>query len=131
MARSLPLLAAVWALLVAISFLTLALLPADGDGFTRGLNRVMAFLGWELAALLVAIVTAILAWRVRAELNLLWRVIGFGPLVASGLGALFIAGLVVWTLVANPEPAPPPPPRPTTTPAIMADAGPPGFTLQI
>jgi hypothetical protein len=49
---------ALWAASWAMSFYAYATNAPTGDGFVRGLNRVTAFLGWQLAAA----VPAFAAW---------------------------------------------------------------------
>lgn len=49
-----PLIAAIWVILVAWGFAAYATLEPSGSGFTRGSNRISAFLGWQFAALLAA-----------------------------------------------------------------------------
>ncbi|SEL10989.1 hypothetical protein SAMN05443999_103326 [Roseovarius azorensis] len=52
------LLFALWTALYAGSFLVTANMPPDGDGFTRGMNRVTLFLQFQLGAG----VSAAIAW---------------------------------------------------------------------
>ena len=46
---------AVWAVLIVASFSLSVGAEAEGDGFTRGLNRVTSFLTWQAAAFVVSI----------------------------------------------------------------------------
>jgi len=46
----------VWAALYAVSFWQAATMPRTGDGFLRGINRLMTFLGWQGAAAAAALV---------------------------------------------------------------------------
>ena len=84
---------ALWAGVVLMSVLALAEAPT-GDGFTRGLNRVTGFLGWQfLAAILAAV-----AWassrplQTRSALRWLARAPGWVALV-------LVAALAVATAV--------------------------------
>lgn len=108
---------ALWAALFAAAFVVPALMPATGDGFTRGLNRVSAFLGWQAAAGAVAF----LVWLLgnRAEPGTLARRLSRVPLGIVGLGFAAILGLVLWANLSKPDPAPAPN-RPTTAPVDEA-----------
>lgn len=84
----------VWLLLYGYSFWAFATTPKTGDGFTRGLNRVTTFFGWQLAAA----IPAFAAWAVGRD----WprgsgvRYVSRVPiLLALGLVAV-IGGLIVW-----------------------------------
>jgi len=113
-------LVAIWAVLVALSIWQLTTLAPTGDGFTRGLNRVTAFLGWQAAAALVALA----AWRagrgVRAGTGLHW--LSRVPLLLALALAGGIAALILWARLSKPAPVGPadPPAKPATQPV---DAG--------
>lgn len=51
---------ALWGVAMVASGLSLAAEPV-GDGFTRGMNRVIGLLGWQLAASVLAFVAWIVA----------------------------------------------------------------------
>lgn len=87
-----------WAVLFLVSFGVAATLPAEGDGFTRGLNRVNAVLTWQGVALIVALVALFVGaqgetregqWLARA------------PFLAQFALALIVALLVAYTLVTG------------------------------
>lgn len=90
---------ALWAVLWGWSFVAYATTPPADMGFTRGLNRVTAFFGWQLAALLPAYAAWALGrrWPKGSGVRLATRV----PL-QLGL-ALFavLAALVLWALAAG------------------------------
>ena len=48
--------AAIWVALVLQGFVAYMTLEPTGSGFTRGSNRIAAFMRWELAALATALV---------------------------------------------------------------------------
>ncbi len=108
-------LVAVWAATWVGSFLVFQLTDPSGDGFTRGLNRLMAFLGWQLAAGflggLVWIVgrdqpqTGLGRWLLRAPALL--ALLLFGVLAAT----------VLYARLAKPPPTDYVPPAKTTLPA--------------
>jgi hypothetical protein len=60
--RSLWVLLALWLAAFAGSFIAFALIEPTGSSFTRGMNRVGAFFGWQAAAISLAVV---LWWRAR------------------------------------------------------------------
>lgn len=77
---------AAWVGAFGYAFVLLATLPPTGDGFTRGLNRMTAFIGWHLIAGLMGFA----AWGV----GLAWpkgsgvRTVSRAPLLISlGLAA--------------------------------------------
>lgn len=91
----------VWALLFAVSFIHTQLTAPTGDGFTRGMNRTMIFLGWQAAALVTAIVAFAVARRPRNELPRRIRIVASLPLVIHGVSLLVIVGMVVYAVAAS------------------------------
>jgi hypothetical protein len=53
--RLIWLLLVVWFAVYAWSVLSYFLMPASGDGFTRGLNRISGFITWQMVAAGVAV----------------------------------------------------------------------------
>lgn len=105
---------ALWAGAVGLSLLALTAEPT-GDGFTRGLNRVTGFLGWQSAAALLALVLWLLSLRLPKGAGLRW--LARGP----GWWAMLLLLLVAaWIAVGyfgayRVPPAEGPPALPTTT----------------
>lgn len=101
-------LAVTWAASFAASFVHAAMTAPTGDGFTRGLNRVGIWLGWQVVALVVAIVVAGFAFGLRAALPRRLRWTAYAPLVVSGalLGALvlFYSALIAYSMWERPAP---------------------------
>lgn len=100
-----------WVAIFGWSFLLTQITPATGDGFTRGLNRISAFVGWQVAAA----VLALLIWRagaVFAKTSTLRRV-SRGPILATMLVIAGIALVIVWAMFSVPD-APPVMSTPTT-----------------
>ena len=90
---------AVWALAWGMSFVAFATTQPSADGFTRGLNRMTVFFGWQLAAALPAFA----AWATGRD----WprgssvRFVSRVPIqLALGLAAV-VAGLIAWALVSE------------------------------
>ncbi|GIX13843.1 MAG: hypothetical protein KatS3mg118_1802 [Paracoccaceae bacterium] len=82
--------AAVW-LGAVVAFLST---PATGDGFTRGLNRVMLFLGWQGAAALLALAAWLAGRRATGRERLAARI----PALLSGLVLGGVAAIVLWAV---------------------------------
>lgn len=102
---------ALWALAWGGSFVGLWLTAPTGDGFTRGLNRVMHFLAWQGVAGVLATLLFVLRKRVSGPLaRALW--VPPGLLLAF---VLFLAGLILWVQLRQPG-EPPPTTSPQTEP---------------
>ncbi len=89
----------IWGALVLQGFsLYFSLEPTD-SGFTRGLNRVKAFLQWQVYALIAAVVTSMIGRHLGAKGGL--RIVSRIPLwISGGFLALLVVtfiGLIVWT----------------------------------
>jgi hypothetical protein len=84
-------LAAVWAVLMVVSLVLSVGAEAEGDGFTRGLNRIASFLTWQAAAFVVAIVAAALTYAAAQRGVERIKLAGYFPLAAS----VFIVGALV------------------------------------
>lgn len=106
-----------WAVAMALSGLALTAEPT-GDGFTRGLNRVTGFVGWQVPGLILAVV-AWLASRPLPRGDLL-RWLGRVPGWWTMFLVVAITALIVGSsIVANRPPpvtAPPVPSPPVTAP---------------
>ncbi len=85
---------AAWLMTWAGSFLALWLLEPTGDSFARGLNRIMAFLGWQGVAALfsIAVFSVSRGWPKGSP----QRRLGTLPIVAAGVLLLIILGLFGW-----------------------------------
>jgi hypothetical protein len=84
-------LGAVWAVLMAVSLVSSLGAEAEGDGFTRGLNRIVSFLTWQAVAFIVAVVAATIT-RAAAQRGVdRIKLAGYLPLAAS----VFIVGALV------------------------------------
>ncbi len=82
-----------WLLAWAASVAVFWALEPTGDGFARGLNRVMAFLGWQaIAAMLAPVVWGIgRAWPKGSAVRRLSRVpMGLAVLLGIALGAVVL-----------------------------------------
>ena len=108
-----------WVILFALSFILPRTVEATGDGFTRGLNRLSIFFGWQIAAFVVAILTALLSWR-RSKPQHRFKWAGYIP-AGTHLGLfLFVVGFVMIGRFNKPPASEAPPPKATTAPAATA-----------
>lgn len=88
-------LAAIWLVLFAASFLALRGLESDGD-FASGLNRVVAFLTWQVVAFGVAAAGAFATRHAVARGAQNVKLVGYAPLAVSVfLVASFVAIMAV------------------------------------
>jgi hypothetical protein len=105
----------VWLGTMALSALSLMAEP-EGDGFTRGLNRATGFIGWQLAASVVALPLWLMSRRLPKGAALRWlaRVPGWCAVALFLLIVIWIAaGLMSsWTSA----PVEMVPPGPVTVP---------------
>lgn len=89
----------VWALAWGFSFVAYATTEPSGDGFVRGMNRVTAFFGWQLAAAMPAFAAWVIGrdWPRGSGVRFVSRV----PIqLALGLAAV-VAGLILWARFAG------------------------------
>lgn len=95
----LTVLIAVWLLAYGYSFVAFALTQPDGDGFTRGANRVLQFLGWQGVAGIVAVAVfgVSRAWPKGTAV----RRLASAPLGLALLLVAAIAGVILWARLAG------------------------------
>ena len=91
---------ALWAMAFLYAFLAFALAEPEGSGFTRGMNRIKSFLGWQgIAGLLAFCVFGVSRnWPQGSSV----RRIGWLPL---GLAACLVAGIlgmIGWAMLTKP-----------------------------
>ncbi len=103
--RMVGLVSGIWAIVFFGSFLWVRLIQPTGDGFTRGLNRVSALMGWQALAVLLAIVAWGLVMGVPKPRPRRLRWVGFLPVVVSGLLVLLVALFLVYNIAAKPPAA--------------------------
>jgi len=95
-------LAALWFALFVTSFVVFQLAVPEGTGFARGLNRLAAFLTWQGAALVVAVVGALVMRGAAAAVRDKWRWVGFGPLVVSLVVVVAVVGMIAFRVLVQP-----------------------------
>lgn len=104
-----------WGALFGAAFLGAWATPATGDGFTRGLNKVMVFLSMQAVAGAVAAVVLVVGRRLF-ERGSFGRRISWLPVGCAGLLVLAIALLLLWATFSKPAAQPPSPPGAVTQP---------------
>jgi len=105
----------IWLGIFAGSFIMYALTPSNDFGFTAGLNRVMVFLGWQLAAGFVGIIVWLMGrFFVPGSL---WRWLCRAPAIFAVLLFLMIVFLIMGAKLGKSKPQQQiPPDRPVTEP---------------
>lgn len=89
----------IWMLCCAGSFAAFTLTEASGDGFTRGINRVSAFLGWQAIAGCLGVWVFSLGrqWPHGSAI----RRLTLGPLILALALLAALAGVVLWARLAE------------------------------
>ncbi|MEL7029889.1 MAG: hypothetical protein AAGL49_11955, partial [Pseudomonadota bacterium] len=92
---------AVWAGLYAWSFIAFQITAPTDFGFTKGLNRVTTFLGWQAAAGAVGVVV----WMMGGafERGSVGRWLARGPVALAALLVLAIIGLIAYARISDPS----------------------------
>jgi hypothetical protein len=116
----------IWTVLFVLSFVLLFSLEPTGDGFVRGLNRIMAFLTWQGIAFVAAIV-ALLAGRGIDNETPGTRWLSRIPVIIQSLMLLAVVGLILATRFTKPvtEPGVPQGSATAPAPALAAPLEPP------
>ncbi len=83
---------AIWLLLFAGAFVAFAMVGPEGDGFTRGLNRIGAFVGWQIAAGFFGLIVWLNASAFQRGSFGRW--IGRLPIALAALFFLSIVGVI-------------------------------------
>ncbi|MDA0349243.1 MAG: hypothetical protein O3C43_16575 [Verrucomicrobia bacterium] len=83
-----------WIVVFILSFVLPRFTVTGGDGFTRGLDRVGAFFMWQLAAVFLSVILALVAWsRMRSRPGLKW--LFSVPLMLHMVLVIFVIGVFV------------------------------------
>lgn len=121
------LLVAGWLLAFVLSIVLARTTASSGDGFTRGLNRLTVFAGWQLAASALALV-AWIAGIGRFKTTAGWRWMSRTPILIQLSLVLIIAGLISYVSLQgrghSPAETPPGPPTATAAPAVSISESP-------
>ncbi|MBV1896226.1 MAG: hypothetical protein KUG70_07190 [Rhodobacteraceae bacterium] len=92
----------VWALVYTGSFVSFIMAEPTGDGFTRGLNRITNFLGWQFGAGILALIIWSMGKHFEAGSKGRW-LCRLPVLLAFGL-VLFVIGIIVFANITHPPP---------------------------
>jgi len=108
----------IWLGLFAASFIMFAITPATDFGFSRGLNRITVFFGWQIAATIAGLVLWLMGRNFSA--GSLWRWLCRIPAIATALLLIgvFILFMSASYFVAKPLQITPQDPKPLTTPVV-------------
>src|SRR5690606_38209874 len=96
-------LAALWLALFITSFVALQVTAPEGQGVTRGLNRLAAFLTWQGVALIVAVAAALVLRGAPTAVRERWRLLGFGPLVVSVVVVAAVVAIIAFRVLVQPN----------------------------
>jgi hypothetical protein len=94
--------AAAWLVLFVTSFFALQLTAPAGDGSTRGLNRIVAFMTWQGAAFALAIVGALLTYRFGGAGGKHGKLLGYVPLACSVLLMGMLVAIIAFQVLVVP-----------------------------
>lgn len=96
------LLFSLWAALYALSVWQFLTLPPTGDSFVRGMNRVLALLGWQAAAAGVALALWLTGRGIQADAATRW--LSRVPVLLALALAVGLAMLLLWARLRDPVP---------------------------
>jgi len=111
--RAVILFSSLWLICSVLTYVHPIFIEPNGDGFTRGLNRLGAALGWQAAASLFALL-AYLAGVGKLASSPLFKWISRIPGIIQLLLIFFMVGLIVYLRFSKPAPVSDPPATPPT-----------------
>ncbi|MBT8459785.1 MAG: hypothetical protein HKP37_12650 [Boseongicola sp.] len=90
---------AAWVIAFGYAFFTFAETAPSGDGFTRGMNRITSYLGWQGIAGMIAIALVSIGrgWPKGSAVR---RMSGV-PLLLAILHVAAILGIILWARASN------------------------------
>ena len=95
-------LAGVWLVLFVTSFVVVRSVAPEDDDYARRLDRIASFLTWQLSALVVAAVSALIAYRAVARGVEGVRLPGYGPFALSLFVIVSFIGIVAYRVWLQP-----------------------------
>ncbi len=90
-----------WIVLFSLAFVVPRFIEPTGSGFTRGTNRLPVVFGLHCLSFIVALITAVLTYRSKAEIDKWLVVVGFTPLILSLLLIIFVVVFVFLAMFAG------------------------------
>jgi hypothetical protein len=94
--------AAVWLVLFVTSFVLVRAVAPEDDDYVRRLSRLASFLTWQLAALIVAAVSALFTQRAMARGGEGVRLPGYGPFALSLFVIVAYVGITAYRMWLQP-----------------------------
>ena len=95
MRNTVLLLLALWAIAFCGSFVAAYLTKPDDFGFTRGMNRMGAFLAWQAVALVLAVICLVFRWSSKDEFI---RKLAAVPSIFVGVLIVGFAAFYLWAI---------------------------------
>ena len=101
-AKLVPLLAALWLVLFLCSFVVFLVIQPTGDSFARGLNRMSAFLTWQGAAFVVAMLAAVATRLLGIKAGKNAKLLGYAPLAVNAVLIAMLVAIIAYTVLLRP-----------------------------
>jgi hypothetical protein len=95
-------LAGVWVVVFVISFIVVLAVAPEDDSYAQRLGRIASFLTWQLAGLIVGVVSAFVTQRAVARGVDGVRLPGYGPLAISAFVLVSFIGIVAYRVWLQP-----------------------------
>lgn len=96
--------AVAWAIAMVFSIALPLLTEPAGDGFTRGLNRLVAFAGWQTLALIFAVGASIAFAASPKPRPRVIKIAGLIPIAISAIMVVIVIGTIMWARSTAPAP---------------------------
>jgi hypothetical protein len=106
-----------WLIAFVGAFVGYQVTAATDIGLSAGLSKITAFLGWQAAAAVLALLCAVSSRRLPLDMGL--RRLALVPLILLALMLAGFLALVLWANLRNDEPVP----VPSLDPVILAPEG--------
>ena len=94
--------AALWLVLFVVSFAVVGLGGAEDEEFARRLSKIASFLTWQVVALVVAAVTALITQRLAARGAEGVKLVGYVPLAMNVFVVVAFIGIVAYRVFVRP-----------------------------
>jgi uncharacterized membrane protein len=94
--------AGVWLVLFVMSFVVVGLGAVEDDDFARRLSKIASFLTWQVVALLVAAITALITQRLAARGAEGVKLVGYVPLALNVFVVVSFIGIVAYRVFVRP-----------------------------